>query len=120
MTDNKKIAVILVRGMHDVSGENKSTMQMLNLNRRNLCVIVPATRSMLGMISKIKNYVTYGEVDEETLKLLKEKKGDSQSYRLNSPRKGYGRKGIKRHFSHGGGLGYRGKAINDLIKRMVY
>ena len=72
-----------------------------------------------SMIAKIKNYVTYGEVDDATLALLKQKKGESKYYNLNSPRKGYGRKGIKKDFNSGGGLGNRGAAINDLIKRML-
>jgi large subunit ribosomal protein L30 len=37
--------------------------------------------------------------------------------RLHPPRKGYG--GIKRAFSEGGALGYRGKEINKLIERML-
>lgn len=40
-------------------------------------------------------------------------------FRLNSPRKGFERKGIKKPFSIGGALGYRGSKINDLIKRMI-
>ena len=42
-----------------------------------------------------------------------------KNFRLNSPRKGYGRKGIKVSFNEGGALGYRGNKINDLIKRMI-
>jgi large subunit ribosomal protein L30 len=38
-------------------------------------------------------------------------------FRLNPPKKGY--KGIKRSFSNGGALGYRGKEINKLILRML-
>ncbi|RLF30819.1 MAG: 50S ribosomal protein L30, partial [Thermoplasmata archaeon] len=37
--------------------------------------------------------------------------------RLNPPRKGY--EGVKRSFMEGGALGYRGKEINKLIKRMI-
>jgi len=37
--------------------------------------------------------------------------------RLNPPRKGY--EGIKRSYSEGGALGYRGKEINKLIERMI-
>ena len=40
-------------------------------------------------------------------------------FRLNSPKKGYGRKGIKVSFNNGGALDYRGDKINDLIKRMI-
>jgi len=38
-------------------------------------------------------------------------------FRLNPPKKGY--EGIKRSFKNGGALGYRGKEINKLIKRML-
>jgi len=37
--------------------------------------------------------------------------------RLPPPRKGY--RGIKRGFNDGGDLGYRGKAINELLQRML-
>ena len=38
-------------------------------------------------------------------------------FRLNPPKNGY--EGIKRSFSNKGALGYRGKEINKLIKRMI-
>jgi large subunit ribosomal protein L30 len=117
--ENKKIAVVLIRGMQGTTQEVKDTLRMLNLQRRNVCVVVDATPSMIGMINKVKSYVTYGEIDDETLQLLKKKKGESKFYNLNSPRKGYGRKGIKKYFVEGGALGTRGAAINDLIKRMI-
>jgi large subunit ribosomal protein L30 len=37
--------------------------------------------------------------------------------RLPPPRKGY--RGIKRGYNDGGDLGYRGKAINELLQRMI-
>jgi large subunit ribosomal protein L30 len=37
--------------------------------------------------------------------------------RLHPPRKGY--EGVKRPFSMGGALGYRGMKINDLLRRMI-
>lgn len=40
-------------------------------------------------------------------------------FRLHPPRKGYGRKGIKYHYSVGGALGYRGDTINQLISKMT-
>ncbi|MBN2420900.1 uL30 family ribosomal protein [Candidatus Woesearchaeota archaeon] len=115
----EKIAVVAVRGFHDLNEDVKKTLKLLNMHRRNVCVVVPNTPNVLGMVSKIKKYVTYGEIDDETLALLKKKKGDYKYYNLNSPRKGYGRKGIKKDFVCGGALGYRGAAINDLIKRML-
>ncbi|HIH39188.1 TPA: 50S ribosomal protein L30 [Candidatus Woesearchaeota archaeon] len=114
-----KIAVILVRGLIGANRNIKDTLKMLNIHRRNVCAILEANKNMLGMVNKVRNYATFGEINEETLKLLKQKKGDSKYYNLNSPRKGYGRKGIKYDFVNGGALGYRGDKINDLIKRML-
>ena len=114
-----KTAVILVRGLQGANKDVRDTLRMLNIHRRNVCAVVNNDKSKVGMISKVRNYITYGDIDEATLKLLKDKKGDSKYYRLNSPRKGYGRKGIKHDFVEGGALGYRGEKINDLIKRML-
>lgn len=113
-----KIAVILIRGLQGANKEIRDTLRMINIQRRNVCVVLEDNKSLRGMVNKIRNYSTYGEIDDETLKLLK-KKGDLKYYNLNSPRKGYGRKGIKYDFSNGGALGYRGSKINDLIKRML-
>jgi len=38
-------------------------------------------------------------------------------FRLRPPKKGFG--GIKRSFSEGGALGYRGEEINSLLSRMI-
>jgi large subunit ribosomal protein L30 len=119
MAQGKQLAVVLVRGLQSSAQEVKDTLKMLNILRRNVCVIIPATPSFIGMINKVRNYITYGEVSEETVKLLKEKKGDGSHFNLNSPRKGYGRKGVKVNFAQGGALGYRGEKMNDLLRRMI-
>ncbi len=115
----QKYGVVTVRGLINTSKATKDTLKMLNIGKRNACAIVEGTRSMIGMMNKVKNYVTFGEVNEETIKLLKAKRGDGDHYNLNSPKKGYGRKGIKTNFSNGGALGYRGDKMNDLIRRMI-
>ncbi|MGC1122256.1 MAG: 50S ribosomal protein L30 [Candidatus Methanofastidiosia archaeon] len=43
--------------------------------------------------------------------------GIKRLFRLHPPRKGY--KDIKRAFSQGGAVGYRGPAINELVRRMI-
>ena len=117
---NEKIAVILVRGLIGVRKDIKDTLRMLNLKIKNSCVIIPKTDAYMGMLKKVKDYVTYGEVDDNTIELLKTKrKWNKKAYRLNPPRKGFERKGIKKSYNQGGALGYRGKKINDLIKRMI-
>lgn len=48
---------------------------------------------------------------------MKNVEGAKPIFRLHPPRKGY--EGIKRSYVAGGALGYRGKDINILVKRML-
>ena len=141
---SKQVAIVLVRGLVRVPGPVKDTLQMLRLVRCNFGVVVNNTPVMQGMITKVKDYVTWGEIDDDTFSELIQKRGEefkgrvqdgkkNYSYatfnfkgkkyktyfRLNPPRKGFGRKGIKVGFVSGGALGYRGAAINDLVRRML-
>ena len=110
-----KIAVVRVRGQVRLHGTVRQTFKQLNLNRKNNCIIVD--EKSRGMINKVKDYVTWGEISDEVVALLKNKKG--KTYLLKPPKGGYGRKGVKVAFANGGALGNRNEKINDLIKRMV-
>jgi large subunit ribosomal protein L30 len=126
----KQIAIVRIRGSIRINKEIKDTLNMLRLYKRNYCIIVLSTQSILGMLQRVKDYITWGEINDETLKLLKDKrlektkdkKGkevEKKFFRLNPPRGGFERKGTKVAFKVGGALGNRGNKINDLIKRMV-
>ena len=119
---------------------------------------IPDTPAYAGMLQKAKDYVTWGEIEADTIaSLLKERgrmtgdkpvtdagikagseystikalakaiaAGDARTneglklvFRLHPPRgtKGWG--GIKRGFSIGGALGFRGEAITELVGRMI-
>ncbi len=71
----KLIAIVRVRGKIGLNKEVKDTLNMLRLYRQNQCVVVPANPSYVGMIHKVKDYITWGEIDEKTLKLLLQKRG---------------------------------------------
>lgn len=60
-------AVIRVRGSVNVKSDIKSTLKMLRLNRINHCVLLPKTESYSGMLQKVKDYVTWGEIAPQTL-----------------------------------------------------
>ncbi len=131
---NKQVcyAVVKVRGNVDVRKEIVDTMTMLKLKRINTCVVLPKTPSIDGMIKKVKDYVTWGEISDKILERLvrlksseegtkkiieKIKKGKIKPvFRLSPPKKGY--KSTKIPFPRGS-LGYRGDKINDLVKRMM-
>jgi large subunit ribosomal protein L30 len=120
---SEEIAVVLVRGIINVKPGVKTTLQRLRLKRKNNCVILSKTPQVMGMIQKVKDYVTWGEVTAETkallVKIMKRKGGKVKVAQLQPPRKGFGRKGIKVPFTIGGALGNRDQKINELIQRMV-
>lgn len=72
---NKRIAIVRVRGNANIRKEVMDTFKMLRLYNKNGCVIIPNTPSYLGMLKKVKDFVTWGEVDKETLKELLLKRG---------------------------------------------
>ena len=116
-----KIAVIRISGRVRLNGEVEDTLSMLNLKRKFSCSVFENNKVNMGMINKVKDNVTYGEINDETLKILKEKRGakDKKYFSLHPPIKGFEKKGTKKSFKEGGALGYRGEKINDLIRRMV-
>ena len=116
-----KIAIIVVRSSAGARQEEKDTLTMLRLRKKHACVVVDKTPSMMGMLNKVKDFTTYGEIDEETMKLLSEKRQKKEKlfFALHPPIGGYERKGIKAPYSIGGVLGYRGENINVLLKKMI-
>ncbi len=68
------LAVIKVRGNISVSYDLKHTMNLLNLTRVNHLVLVSEKPQMKKMVEKVQNYVTFGEINKETLSKVLEKK----------------------------------------------
>lgn len=151
-------AIIRLRGKINVNPQIKDTLKFLRLNQVNHAVVLPDNETTKGMLKVAKDYVTWGEIDAETLAeaikargrlvgdkpvtddhvkahtdfdsidamakaiaegefLYKDLKDVKPLLRLHPARKGL--EGIKRSVKNGGALGYRGPAINDLIRRMV-
>jgi large subunit ribosomal protein L30 len=50
-------------------------MELLKLEKPNHCVLVNDSPQTLGMLAKVKDYVTYGPVDEGTVLALLKKRG---------------------------------------------
>jgi large subunit ribosomal protein L30 len=117
--NNKLIAAIRIRGERGLNPQNKETLESLNLRNQHNLVILDSKPSIIGMLKKSKDYITWGELDSSLLDEIKSKKGESKIYRLSPPKGGFERKGIKQPFSVGGVLGYRGEAINALIRKML-
>lgn len=137
-SENKLLAVIRVRGRAGVRHDIKETLTRLNLDRVNNLALISGTKPNMGMIKKCNDFVTYGELNEEMLQKIAEKKGIKASkddlhgvftgskrvrdvlqlpIHMHPPRRGY--HGAKISFGIGGALGYRSERINELIKRMM-
>jgi large subunit ribosomal protein L30 len=126
--NGERIAAVLIRTTIDKKTEVCDTLTMLRLRQKNSCVVLQKTPSMLGMLRKIKDVATFGEITEETYKLLCEKRGEKDPahpgqikpyFRLSPPRKGFERKGTKKAYTVGGALGYRGPNMDALLRRMI-
>jgi len=149
-------AIIRLRGSAGINRNVEDTLQMLRLKAVNNCVVAPETVDYKGMLEKVKDSITWGEIDKDVLismlkKRLKLKSGEriiekgfksvtgyepeklaemliegkiklkdlekiEPVLRLTPPSKGF--KSIKEHYPKGE-LGYRGKEINELLKRMI-
>ncbi|RLG76693.1 MAG: 50S ribosomal protein L30 [Thermoprotei archaeon] len=153
-------AIIRLRGVPDTPYEVQYTLRLLRLVRRFHCVLYPDSPAIRGMLLKVKDWVTWGEIDRDVLiELLKrrgrvvgnkpltlelfnklgyssfeefadallshkvlyhklEDKGVKPVFRLHPPRGGF-KGSIKKPYGAGGELGYRGPAINELLRRMI-
>ena len=119
--DECTIAVIRIRGDAGVRSDIKNTLQRLKLTDKNNCVLLKETPDMLGMLKKVKDYITWGKIDDATKKELITKRGNEGTtvFRLHPPRGGFERKGIKKTYRIGGVLGDRKEKINELIIKML-
>ncbi len=155
--------VVRLRGESGASPDTEKTLNLLRLRRRFAASLYhDSLPGIEGMLRKVQDWATWGEIDRETLiellykrgrivgdkpltdqwvaeklglyggipeladKLLSgelhyhklEEAGIKPFFRLHPPRGGF-KKTIKRHYTNNGELGYRGSAINELIRRML-
>jgi large subunit ribosomal protein L30 len=144
-TQQKKELTVVIRiaGMVKKKSEIVNTLDRLRLRRKYACTIIDSKKKeMLGMLEKVKHYVAYGQISNETLEKLIKARGQSMDkkeidagkvvegllkgkplkdlglkpfFRLHPPRKG-----IKSKLQYPKGvLGDNKKDINKLIERML-
>jgi large subunit ribosomal protein L30 len=73
--ERKCFVVVKVRGTIRAKREARETLEMLRLSRTNHAVLVDNRPSFIGMLYRVQNYVTWGEVSKETVALLLKKRG---------------------------------------------
>jgi large subunit ribosomal protein L30 len=69
------LAVVKLRGYVSVNPDINYTLKLLRLHRVNHCVTVDENAYYKGMITKVKDYVAWGEISEDMLELLLRKRG---------------------------------------------
>ncbi len=69
-------AVVQIRGDVNMNYEVEDTLSMLNLHRVNHCALVPEHETFRGMITKVNDYVAYGEPSQEVVETLIRKRAE--------------------------------------------
>lgn len=69
---------IRIRGVISASLDARETLRMLRLTKNNYAVLVDDRQSFLGMLSLVRDYVTYGEPSKETVRELIKQRGRLQ------------------------------------------
>lgn len=114
------IAAIRVRGDVDVRQKASRTLDDLSLKTRNQCVVYEDNESVRGMLKVAKDYVAFGEISEETLEKLSDRKGkdleSGDKVKLSPPSGGF--KDTKKQVGQGGTLGHR-EDMDQLVQKMV-
>tara|TARA_Y100000310_G_scaffold138289_2_gene137234 strand:+ start:35989 stop:36465 length:477 start_codon:yes stop_codon:yes gene_type:complete len=70
-----RIVIVRIKGKGGLTKQLVKTLELLRLYKKNNCVVVPNTLEFVGMLTKVKEVVTWGELDEKTCKQLLEKRG---------------------------------------------
>ncbi len=139
------MVVIRITGNVNLNSKVRETLERLRLRKKYSCIVINPSREQLGMIHKVMDFVSFGEIKKEMLEKLIEKRGqlidkkkkinvkevvekieEGEGYeslnlkpffRLHPPRKGID---AKKHFGVGKGvLGNNKEHINELIERML-
>jgi large subunit ribosomal protein L30 len=69
-------ALVQLRGEVNMNQDVADTLEMLNVHSVNHATFVPETDTYSGMVSKVNDYVAYGEPSVETVALLVDRRGE--------------------------------------------
>jgi large subunit ribosomal protein L30 len=73
--ERKCFAVIKVRGTISAQREARETLELLRLPKTNNAILIDNRPSYMGMLYRVQNYVTWGEVSKETVALILKERG---------------------------------------------
>ncbi|MFB5611862.1 MAG: 50S ribosomal protein L30 [Nitrosarchaeum sp.] len=76
----KAYLVVRIKGQADCPYWATTTMTLLKLDKKYRAVVLPAKDNTLGMLNKVKHYVTWVELDASLAKELVDKKARKEGY----------------------------------------
>ncbi|MBI4170912.1 MAG: uL30 family ribosomal protein [Candidatus Aenigmarchaeota archaeon] len=106
------LAAIRLKGEIKARRDIKDTMQMLGLKKKLSLSVLPSNPQTISMLTKTQNFIAWGELSAEMEKQF----GGKKTIALRPSKGGF--KSLKQMYPKGD-LGYRGEAINEMIKRMM-
>ena len=77
----KAFLVVRISGQADVPYWAVTTMTLLKLEKKYRATIIPEKDNTIGMLRKIQHYVSWQEIDIETVKELLDKKSRKSGYK---------------------------------------
>lgn len=77
----KAYLVVRMSGQINVPHWAKTTLELLKLDKKFRATIIPAKDNTLGMLDKVKHYISYQESSLDITKELLNKKGRKEGYK---------------------------------------
>ena len=92
------IAILRIKGRTDLSKDIDETLKRLRIHRKLYCTIIDKSNKVqFGMLRKVKDCVAYGEISDELLKKMIEKRGETlNGKKISSKEIGTAVEGIKK------------------------
>ncbi|MBK5133726.1 50S ribosomal protein L30 [Candidatus Bathyarchaeota archaeon] len=72
---SKCLVVVKIRGTIRAKREARETLDLLNMKKTHNAVVIDNRPSFIGMLYRVQNYVTWGEITEETMAKMIKKRG---------------------------------------------
>ncbi|MDA3836068.1 MAG: uL30 family ribosomal protein [Nanoarchaeota archaeon] len=116
------IAAIRIKGQVGLNQDVKETLSRLRLRRKYICVVIDNPNdAQMGMIKKMRDFISFGEISKDIYKKLVDARGQKDVegnlkpfFRLHPPRGG-----VKTKFHYPQGVLGENKEIENLIERML-
>lgn len=112
------IAVIRIAGQCKLENKVINTFERLKLGKKYSCILIDEKDKIrMGMVNSIKNFVTFGEINENLIKELKEKRDKGKGVFFLHPPRGGLKKSSK--LAYPKGILGKNNEIDKLLERML-